>query len=477
MQSTSHDFVDRAREGLADADLQQALARFATGFTVKRAEVAARLPEFEALRDAAVEIKNHSLEHLDFYRDRFAAKVEESGGEVHWCVTAEEARQTVLQICQAAGARTATKSKSMISEEIALNAFPEENNIKPIETDLGEYIVQLAEEYPSHIIAPAVHKTKDQVADLFYEHHKDKGAEKRLDDVPALVSEARAMLRERFIAADVGITGANFLVAETGTTAIVTNEGNGDLTQILPRVHIVLATLEKVIPTLEDMTTILRILARSATGQEFSTYTTLSTGPKRPDDLDGPDAFHVILLDNGRSRLLGSEYREILRCIKCGACMNHCPVYGTVGGHAYGWVYPGPMGAVLTPNLVSLKEAHHLPNASTFCGRCEAVCPVRIPLPGLMRKLREEEFDAKLLAPRYRLGLGLWAWLARHPALYHMAAGLGRRALRLMGARRGRITSLPFASGWTAGRDMPAPEGGSFHAEWRRHRRHHGDRT
>ena len=477
MQSTSHDFVDRAREGLADADLQQALARFATGFTVKRAEVAARLPEFEALRDAAVEIKNHSLEHLDFYLDRFAAKVEESGGEVHWCVTAEEARQTVLQICQAAGARTATKSKSMISEEIALNAFLEENNIEPIETDLGEYIVQLAEEYPSHIIAPAVHKTKDQVADLFYEHHKDIGAEKRLVDVPALVSVARAMLRERFIAADVGITGANFLVAETGTTAIVTNEGNGDLTQILPRVHIVLATLEKVIPTLEDMTTILRILARSATGQEFSTYTTLSTGPKRPDDLDGPDAFHVILLDNGRSRLLGSEYREILRCIKCGACMNHCPVYGTVGGHAYGWVYPGPMGAVLTPNLVSLKEAHHLPNASTFCGRCEAVCPVRIPLPGLMRKLREEEFDAKLLAPRYRLGLGLWAWLARHPALYHMAAGLGRRALRLMGARRGRITSLPFASGWTAGRDMPAPEGGSFHAEWRRHRRHHGDRT
>ena len=477
MQSTSHDFVDRARKGLADADLQQALARFATGFTVKRAEVAARLPEFEALRDAAVEIKNHSLEHLDFYLDRFAAKVEESGGVVHWCVTPEEARQTVLQICQAAGARTATKSKSMISEEIALNAFLEENDIEPIETDLGEYIVQLAEEYPSHIIAPAVHKTKDQVADLFYKHHKDKGAEKRLDDVPALVSEARAMLRERFIAADVGITGANFLVAETGTTAIVTNEGNGDLTQILPRVHIVLATLEKVIPTLEDMTTILRILARSATGQEFSTYTTLSTGPKRPDDLDGPEAFHVILLDNGRSRLLGSEYRDILRCIKCGACMNHCPVYGTVGGHAYGWVYPGPMGAVLTPNLVSLKEAHHLPNASTFCGRCEAVCPVRIPLPGLMRKLREEEFEAKLLPPRYRLGLGLWAWLARHPALYHMAAGLGRRALRLMGARRGRITSLPFASGWTAGRDMPAPEGGSFHAEWRRHRRHHGDRT
>ncbi len=468
MQSKSHNFVGRAREGLADADLQKALARFQTGFTVKRAEAAARLPEFEALRDAAVEIKNHSLDHLDFYLGRFAEKVEESGGKVHWCVTPEEARQAVLKICQAAGARTVTKSKSMISEEIALNPFLEENNIEPIETDLGEYIVQLAEEYPSHIIAPAIHKTKDQVSDLFYEHHKDKGADKRLEEAAELVSEARHMLRERFIAADVGITGANFLIAESGTTAIVTNEGNGDLTQILPRVHIALATLEKVVPTLEDMTTILRILARTATGQEFSTYTTLSTGPKRAGDLDGPDEFHVILLDNGRSRLLGSEYREILRCIKCGSCMNHCPVYGSIGGHAYGWVYPGPMGAVLTPNLVGLKEARHLPNASTFCGRCEAVCPVRIPLPGLMRKLREQEFAAGLLAPRYRMGLGFWAWLVRRPGFYRLAAGLARRFMHMRGGRNGRLASLPFAAGWSAGRDMPAPEGGSFHSQWRR---------
>jgi len=468
MQSQSHNFIGRARKGLADVDLQTALARFQTGFTVKRAEAAAKLPEFEALRDEAVEIKDHSLEHLDFYLDHFATKVEEGGGEVHWCVTPEDARQKVLQICQAAGARSATKSKSMIGEEIALNPFLEENNIAPIETDLGEYIVQLAEEYPSHIIAPAVHKTKDQVSDLFYKHHKDKGAGKRLDGVEELVTEARGMLREKFIAADVGITGANFLVAETGTTAIVTNEGNGDLTQILPRVHIVLATLEKVVPTLEDMTTILRVLARTATGQEFSTYTTLSTGPKRAGELDGPEAFHVILLDNGRSKLLGSEYREILRCIKCGACMNHCPVYGSIGGHAYGWVYPGPMGAVLTPNLVGLKEGRHLPNASTFCGRCEAVCPVRIPLPGLMRKLREEEFEAKLLPPRYRLSLGLWAWMARHPRLYHLAAGFGRRALNMLSRRQGRLTKVPFAVGWTVGRDMPAPEGGSFQAQWRR---------
>ena len=259
MQPTSHDFIARARGGLADDNLQQALARFQTGFTVKRAEAAARLPEFEALRDQAVEIKNHTLEHLDFYLERFADKVEESGGEVHWCVTPDEARQTILDICRAAGAKTVTKSKSMIGEEIALNPFLEKHDIEPIETDLGEYIVQIANEYPSHIIAPAVHKTKDQVADLFYERHKDQGGDKRLEEVDELVAEARAMLRHRFIAADVGITGANFLVAETGTTAIVTNEGNGDLTQILPRVHIVLATLEKAVPTLDDLSTILRI--------------------------------------------------------------------------------------------------------------------------------------------------------------------------------------------------------------------------
>ena len=468
MQPTSHDFVARARQSLGEEGLQEALARFRTGFSVKRAEAAARLPEFEALRDEAVDIKTHTIDHLDFYLERFADKVEETGGEVHWCVTPQEARQTVLEICRAADAKTVTKSKSMISEEIALNPFLEENGIEPVETDLGEYIIQLAGEYPSHIIAPAIHKTKDQVSDLFLERHKQHGATKRLEEVDELVDEARAMLRQRFIAAEVGITGANFLVAETGTTAIVTNEGNGDLTQILPRVHIVLATLEKVIPTLEDMSTVLRLLARSATGQEFSAYTTLSTGPKRPSDLDGPDQFHVILLDNGRSNILNSEFREALRCIKCGACMNHCPVYGSIGGHAYGWVYPGPIGAVLTPHLVGLEEAHHLPNASTFCGRCEAVCPMRIPLPGLMRRWREREFQARLQLPRHRHGLALWSWFARHPAYYRIMSGLARAMLGVLGGRKGHIRSLPLGQAWTASRDMPAPEGGSFHGKWRR---------
>jgi L-lactate dehydrogenase complex protein LldF len=281
-------------------------------------------------------------------------------------------------------------------------------------------------------------------------------------------------LRPQFLAADVGITGANFLVAETGSSIIVTNEGNGDLTQTLPRIHIVMASLEKIVPTLEDAATLLRLLARSATGQEFSSYTTMSTGPRRPDDRDGPEQYHVILLDNGRTAMLGTEFQDMLRCLRCSACLNHCPVYAAVGGHAYGWVYPGPMGAVLTPALLGVGEAGHLPNASTFCGRCESVCPVKIPLPKMMRHWRERQFAEKKAPATQRTGLRLWAWIARRPALYHALAEIGSRTLGWAGGARGRFRALPLAAGWTAVRDMPAPEGRSFHSLWaERQRRAH----
>ena len=276
------------------------------------------------------------------------------------------------------------------------------------------------------------------------------------------------MLREKFLAADVGITGANFLVAETGTSVIVTNEGNGDLTQTLPRVHIVLASLEKLVPTLEDLAQFLRVLARSATGQEMSVYTTLSTGPRRPDDPDGPGEYHVVLLDNGRSSMIGGAFRDMLRCIRCGACMNHCPVYHAVGGHAYGWVYPGPMGAVLTPSLIGIDKAGHLPNASTFCGRCEEVCPVRIPLPRLMRSWREREFERHLSPATVRGGLALWAFFATRPRLYGLATAMAARLLGWAGRARGRFSWLPLASGWTRCRDFPAPQGETFQSRWKR---------
>jgi L-lactate dehydrogenase complex protein LldF len=472
MEATSHAFKDNSKIAMADATLQRALGNMKGGFIGKRLAVINKLPEFEALREVGRTIKNHTLEHLDFYLERFEQKVIANGGHVHWARTPEEARQIILGLCRSVEAKTVTKGKSMIAEEIALNDFLEAQGVEPIETDLGEYIIQLRHEPPSHIIAPAIHLVKEQIEATFRSVHTSLAVDRKLPDARALTDEARLMLRQRFLAADVGITGANFLIAETGSSIIVTNEGNGDLTQTLPKMHIVLASLEKVVPTLEDASTILRLLARSATGQEFSSYTTISTGPRRPEDLDGPGQYHVVLLDNGRSAMLGTEFQDMLRCIRCSACMNHCPVYATVGGHAYGWVYPGPMGSVLTPSLLGVEEAGHLPNASTFCGKCESVCPMKIPLPKMMRHWREREWQKNLNPPRYRAGMKLWAFFARRPALYQFATGIATRCLAAFGGRKGRFVRLPLAGGWTKGRDFPAPEGRSFQSLWAERQRH-----
>jgi L-lactate dehydrogenase complex protein LldF len=270
------------------------------------------------------------------------------------------------------------------------------------------------------------------------------------------------MLRPHFLSADMGISGANFLIAETGSALIVTNEGNGRLVTTLPRVHVVVTGIEKVVPTLEDVSVLLRLLPRSATGQAITNYVSVLTGPRGAGDADGPEHLYVILVDNGRSRLLGSELEPMLRCIRCGACMNHCPVYQNIGGHAYGWVYPGPMGSVLTPNFVGLGEARDLPNASTFCGACAEVCPVGIPLPDLLRSLRVRQVEQGLRPWSERAALRLWSWLAQRPALYALATRIGARALRAMANERGVITRLPPNPGWTGGRDFPAPEGRTF---------------
>jgi L-lactate dehydrogenase complex protein LldF len=464
---TSPRFKANARAALADRDLQGALRFVEVNFIARRREAADRLPEFEELRDSARDIKDHTLAHLDLYLEAYEKRVTLQGGHVHYAVTAADARQLILDICRRLGARTVTKGKSMIAEEIGLNDFLEQNGIAPVETDLGEYIIQLRHEMPSHIIAPAVHLTKAQVEGDFRRVHTHLPADRNLVEPATLLTEARGVLREKFLAADVGITGANFLVAETGTSVIVTNEGNGDLTQTLPKAHVVLASLEKLVPTLEDLSQLVRVLARSATGQEMSVYTTLSTGPRRPDDPDGPGEYHVVLLDNGRSSMVAGEFRDMLRCIRCGACMNHCPVYHAVGGHAYGWVYPGPMGAVLTPSLIGVDKAGHLPNASSFCGRCEEVCPVRIPLPRMMRSWREREFEQHLSPAAARSGLALWGFFAKRPRLYGFATAVVARLLAVAGRARGRFSWLPLASGWTSHRDFPAPQGATFQAQWR----------
>ncbi len=471
MRITSPSFKDNARRALGDADLRKALDNMKAGFVDKRARAVQRLPEFDRLRDSARAIKEHVLENLDAYLERFEARVTEQGGQVHWCRDAAEARGVVLNICRDAGARIVTKSKSMIGEELAINEHLEANGIEPVETDLGEYIIQLRREPPSHIIAPAIHLSKEQVADAFKEKHGQFPMDRSLAEPRELVEEAREVLRQRFFDADVGITGANMLVAETGSVVVVTNEGNADLTMTLPPVHVVIASIEKVVPTLEDASTILRVLARSATGQAMSVYTNFCTGPRRRGDADGPAAFHVVLLDNGRSALLGGEFHDILRCIRCGACLNHCPIYSAIGGHAYGWVYPGPMGAVLTPGLIGLEQAADLPNASTFCGRCEEVCPMGIPLPKMLRHWRNREFESHLTPTSSRLGLRTWAFLATRPALYRAVAGLVVGILGVLGRKSGRFRRLPLAGGWTAARDLPAPDGRTFMWLWARGRR------
>lgn len=467
MESTSQNFPENVTRALADDQLQWSMTEIGPRFTEKRAKARAALPEFDALRDQARDIKNHVLSHLDLYLEHYERKVVESGGHLHWAATAEEARSIIIDLCKAMDAKVITKGKSMISEEIGLNQALEAEGMMPVETDLGEYIIQLRNEPPSHIIAPAVHLTRGHFEEAFRRVHTHLPPERDLTEIPALVEEARTVLRQKYLDADVGITGANFLVAETGTSIIVTNEGNGDLTQLLPKMHIVLASIEKIVPTLEDASTILRVLARSATGQEFSNYTTLSTGPRRDGDPDGPSHYHVVIVDNGRSNILGTEFQDMLRCIRCGACLNHCPVYQAVGGHAYGWVYPGPMGAVLTPSLIGVDKAGHLPNASTFCGRCEEVCPMRIPLPRMMRNWREKEFERHLTPTAVRSGLKLWAFLAKRPRLYQFATRLAARVLRNMGFERGRLASLPLANGWTQYRDMPAPQGRTFQSLWK----------
>ncbi|HEY8381925.1 MAG TPA: LutB/LldF family L-lactate oxidation iron-sulfur protein [Microvirga sp.] len=470
VHATSPQFKDNAARALADQQLQRALGNVKRGFIDKRQKAIDKLPEFEALRDSARDIKTHTLQHLDLYLEAYEQKVTASGGHVHFARNADEAREIVLAICRAAGAQTVTKGKTMIAEEIGLNAYLENHNITPVETDLGEYIIQLRNEMPSHIIAPAVHLNATQVEQDFRRVHTHLEDKRDLSEPVKLLTEARGVLRDRFLSADVGITGANFLVAETGTSIIVTNEGNGDLTQILPKTHIVLASIEKLVPTLEDVSQILRVLARSATGQEMSVYTTFSTGARRPGDLDGPENYHVVILDNGRSSMLGTSFEEMLRCIRCGACMNHCPVYHAVGGHAYGWVYPGPMGAVLTPTLIGVDKAGHLPNASTFCGRCESVCPVRIPLPKLMRHWREREFERHLTPSTVRSGLGIWGFFAKRPALYRLATRAAMAVLGRAGRSSGRFRWLPLSAGWTKHRDFPAPQGETFQQRFARER-------
>jgi L-lactate dehydrogenase complex protein LldF len=440
-------FREIARGKLGDARVQAALDTATDRLRVGRVEAWADLPDVEALRERAHAIRMSVIDDLDAHVTRFTEAIEARGGTVFRARTAAEATAYVAGICERHGAKLAAKSKSMISEEIGLNEALEAAGVRSVETDLGEYLLQLAGEHPVHIIAPAIEKTAAEVAELL----SRAGDGRPLPaDLEALTAAARAQLRETFLAADVGITGANFGVAETGSICLVTNEGNGRLVSSLPRVHVALMGMERLVPTTSDLAVLLKLLARSATGQKLSVYTTVITGPRRAGEVDGPEELHVVVLDNGRSNLLRGRYREMLACIRCGACLNVCPVYRRAGGAAYGPVYSGPMGAVLLPLLVGLEQAPALPHASSLCGACTDACPVKIPLHELLLDLRRDLVADGVASRLERLAFGAWS-LAWSSALgYRLTTRLARLGLGLgVGALGGpgRV--------WASGRTLP----------------------
>jgi L-lactate dehydrogenase complex protein LldF len=462
----SHHFAANVRRALADRRLQEAYRQVTERFQQGRAAAFEAFPEGEALRHLARRIKTRTVAELDRHLERLADAVAERGGEVHWAADAAEARRIVVGIARRHGARRAVKSKSMTTEEIGLNDALEAAGVETVETDLGEYIIQLAGETPAHIIAPAIHKSKDDVAALF----ADKLGSPLLTRHEELTREARRHLRGAFRRADLGITGVNFAVAETGTVAIVENEGNVRLTTSLPKVHVAVMGMEKVVPDLAALAVFLKILARSATGQKMSSYVSLLTGPRRDGEEDGPEAFHLVVLDNGRSRLLADpELREALHCIRCGACLNVCPVYRHAGGHSYGWVYSGPIGAVIDPTLAG-ERAAELPFASSLCGACREVCPVRIDLPRLLlaqrRRIVEGAAPRRGAAARRieRLLVRLFVFLASSERRYRLASRLAFLASRPFA--RGGWWRPPLLGGWTGWRDFPAPARRTFRDRW-----------
>jgi L-lactate dehydrogenase complex protein LldF len=468
MHLKSENFSANAEAAVADGELQKRL-RVLNTFTLRRAAAFAELPEGEALRDRARQIKAHTINHLDRYLVQLEENVERLGGHVHWARSGQEACAVILDIARRHSVRRVVKSKSMATEEIHLNAALEAAGIEAVETDLGEYIVQLADEPPSHILAPAIHKSKADIAALF--DAKLKAA--NLHEAEEIAAVARKKLRERFRQAEMGVTGANFAVAETGTVVLLENEGNIRLSTSLPRVHVAVVGIEKLIPRLADLGVFLRILARSATGQTMSSYVSFITGTRRAGEADGADEFHLVLLDNGRTRILADEAkRESLYCLRCGACLNVCPVYQKIGGHAYGSVYPGPIGSIITPPLAGLERSKDLPFASSLCGACREVCPVRINIPHVLLNLRHEWSEGEGEQPARgpwleRLAIKAWAWAMRHPRLYNWSFRLPA-AFQGPLLKDGKFERLPLAAGnWTRHRDFPAIAPKPFRALWR----------
>jgi len=453
------DLLRRSERAIPDSQLQHAIDFATSRLRDHRSKIMPRMKGWEEMREQARQLRLHTLAHLDEYLEALERKVLQRGGQVFWARDAQEASQYVIDLARRRGVRNLVKTKSMVTEEIQLNKSLERNGIQPVETDLGEYIVQLAGETPSHLIAPAFHKNKEQVAEIFSRHFGTPIPA----EVKPIMAVARKELRGKFLAAPMGITGANFAVAETGTLVLVTNEGNGRLTSFLPPILVSILGMEKVVPRLADLEVLLNVLVPSATGQRLTTYVSLLSPPRRLDETRGPQEFHLIILDNGRSSILGGPFADILTCVRCGACLNVCPVYQKIGGHSYGSTYTGPMGAVLSPLLSELKNHESLPHASTLCGACAEVCPVKIPIPDLLIGLRQAQVRQGKAPLAQSLIFSFWSWLWSRPWGYTFSARLAHVFRPLIGTGR----KFPVVSGWASGRDLPPPAPRTFRDRWR----------
>jgi L-lactate dehydrogenase complex protein LldF len=464
--ASKFDFHEVSVKAAGDEKLKRSINNAVLKQYTARQTILTELPDADALRTLAGDIKQHALDYLDYYLEQLTANVEKNGGKVHYARDGDEARRIILDIVRQAGCKRVIKSKSMVSEEINLAHVMEAAGLDVVETDLGEFIVQISHDKPSHLVAPIVHKDKASIAKLFSEYFKTPYN----DDANALCNQAREYLRDKFRTSDFGMTGGNFLVAETGQVACVENEGNQRQSVSTPRVLLSLVGIEKVIPRMSDLAVMLKLLARSATGQPITIYNNLFGGPRGPGEKDGPEEFHLVLMDNGRTEILASEeYRETLRCIRCGACLNACPIYRKIGGHAYGSVYPGPIGALITPLFQGLGNFKDLPQASSLCGACYEACPVKINIPRHLINLRRDIVETHLNGAIERAVYRGWAWAMKSPLLYNTIGAFQKFELRRRAKKTGWVTKLPsVASGWTQIRDLPAPAAKTFHQMWKK---------
>ncbi|MGF1787431.1 LutB/LldF family L-lactate oxidation iron-sulfur protein [Photobacterium swingsii] len=467
MKTSNVNFKDRIKVQMKDDFMRQSVANAQTRMYANRQKAADKLGNWEEWREMGMDIRNHVLENLDYYLHQLSESVEKNGGQVFFARTAEEATSYVESIIQAKNAKKVVKSKSMVTEEINLNHVIERNGCEVVETDLGEYILQVDDcDPPSHIVVPALHKNRYQIRDIFQEKIGYQGSE----DPEELTRYVRDYIRHDFLEADIGITGCNFAVAESGTVTLVTNEGNARLATSLPKTHIAVMGMERIVPTFEELDIVISLLCRSAVGLPLTGYVTALTGPREDGQTDGPEEFHLVIVDNGRSDILGSEFRDILRCVRCAACVNTCPAYRHIGGQSYGSIYSGPIGAVLSPLLGGYDDFKDLPYACSLCKACHDVCPVKIPLSDLLLKHRQKMGEEKITPFTERASVGVFNFINARPILWDTTVRVGATMASGL-IRNGKLpVNMGAISEWTEARDLPKPDGQSFRS-WFKNRK------